>query len=105
VIAGVLALAGGGGLDVPLTTRATVELSLTVATTLMAVTALSTLAPKRVDSWIMLILYGIQFAFPVTGVRIAVAIVLGMFTLDILVANRRAVPPLVAAFRARHPPG
>jgi cation:H+ antiporter len=98
-------LAGGGGLDVPLTTRATVELSLTVATTLMAVTALSTLAPRRVDSWIMLILYGIQFAFPVTGVRIAVAIVLGMFTLDILVANRRAVPPLVAAFRARHPPG
>jgi cation:H+ antiporter len=98
-------VAGGGGLDVPLSTRATVELSLTLATTLMAVAALSSLAPKRIDSWIMLVLYFIQFAFPTTAVRLAVAVVFALFTVDILVANRRAVRPLFTALRSRHPPG
>lgn len=98
-------LAGGGGLEVPLSTRGSVELMLTIATTLVAVATLASLAPKRIDSWIVLVTYGIQFAFPATGVRIAVAVVLFMFTLDILVAKRRAVPPLFSALRSRHPAG
>jgi cation:H+ antiporter len=104
---GVLPLAyaaGGGGTALPLNTRSEAELALTVATTLMAVAALSSLAPKRFDSWIILTLYVIQFAFPETEVRVAVAVVLGLFTVDILVANRSAVRPMFAALWSRHPP-
>jgi hypothetical protein len=53
----------------------------------------------------MLVLYFIQFAFPTTAVRLAVAVVFALFTVDILVANRRAVRPLFTALRSRHPPG
>jgi cation:H+ antiporter len=77
-------LAGGGGPELPLDTRATVEVALTVATTLMAVAALASLRPKRIDSAIVLTLFAIQFAFPSTGVRVVVAVVLAMFALDIL---------------------
>jgi cation:H+ antiporter len=97
-------LAGGGGSSLPLDTRATVEVALTVSTTLMAVAALASLAPKRIDSGIVLTLWAIQFAFPATGVRLVVAVVLAMFALDILVANHRAVRPMFASLRSRHPP-
>jgi cation:H+ antiporter len=97
-------LAGGGGSSLPLDTRATVEVALTVSTTLMAVAALSSLAPKRIDSGIVLTLWAIQFAFPATGVRLVAAVVLAMFALDILVANHRAVRPMFASLRSRHPP-
>jgi cation:H+ antiporter len=97
-------VAGGGGLALPLSSRAEVELGLTVSTTLMAVAALCSLAPRRFDSWIILTLYAIQFAFPATEVRIAVAVVLALFTLDILVANRRAVWPMFAALRSHRRP-
>jgi cation:H+ antiporter len=97
-------LAGGGGSSLPLDTRATVEVALTVSTTLMAVAALASLVPKRIDSGIVLTLWAIQFAFPATGVRVVVAVILAMFALDILVANHRAVRPMFAALRSRHPP-
>jgi cation:H+ antiporter len=97
-------LAGGGGPELPLDTRATVEVALTVATTLMAVAALASLRPKRIDSAIVLTLFAIQFAFPSTGVRVVVAVVLAMFALDILVANRRSVRPLFASLRSRQRP-
>jgi cation:H+ antiporter len=96
--------AGGGGTELPLDTRATVELALTVSTTLMAIAALASLEPQRIDSGIVLTLFAIQFAFPATGVRIVVAVVLAMFALDILVANHRSVRPMFAALRSRHPP-
>jgi cation:H+ antiporter len=97
-------LAGGGGSTLPLDTRATVELVLTVSTTLMAIAALSSLAPKRIDSGIVLTLYAIQFAFPTTGVRLVIAVVFAMFALDIMVANHRAVRPMFASLLSRHPP-
>jgi cation:H+ antiporter len=96
--------AGGGGTELPLDTRATVELALTVSTTLMAIAALASLEPQRIDSGIVLTLFAIQFAFPSTGVRLVVAVVLAMFALDILVANHRSVRPMFAALRSRHPP-
>jgi hypothetical protein len=52
----------------------------------------------------VLTLFGIQFAFPAPGVRIAVAVVLATFALDILVANHRSVWRVFAALRSRHPP-
>jgi cation:H+ antiporter len=97
-------LAGGGTTSLPLTGRAQVELALTVATTFMAVAALSTLKPARIDAWIVLTLFGVQFAFPVDAVRIAVTVVMAMFALDIFIANHRAVRPLFAALRRRPPP-
>jgi cation:H+ antiporter len=97
-------LAGGGGPELPLDTRATVEVALTVSTTLMAVAALVSLRPKRIDSAIVLTLFVIQFAFPSTGVRVLAAVVLAMFALDILVANRRSVRPMFATLRSRRPP-
>lgn len=97
-------LAGGGGSTLPLDTRATVELVLTVSTTLMAIAALSSLAPKRIDSGIVLTLFAIQFAFPSTGVRLVIAVVFAMFALDIMVANHRAVRPMFASLLSRHPP-
>src|SRR3954453_1126051 len=97
-------LAGGGGSTLPLDTRATVELVLTVSTTLMAIAALSTLAPKRIAFGIVLTLFAIQFAFPSTGVRLVIAVVFAMFALDILIANHRAVRPMFASLRSRHPP-
>jgi cation:H+ antiporter len=97
-------LAGGGPPALPLTGRDQVELALTVATTFMAVASLAPLRPERIDSWIVLTLFGIQFAFPTPGVRIAVAVVLATFALDILVANHRSVRRVFAALLSRHPP-
>jgi cation:H+ antiporter len=96
--------AGGGGSTLPLDTRASVELVLTASTTLMAIAALVSLAPKQIDSGIVLTLFAIQFAFPATGVRFVVAAVFVLFALDILVANHRAVPPMFRSLRSRHPP-
>jgi cation:H+ antiporter len=96
--------AGGGPSALPLQGHDPIEVALTVATTLMTVAALCSLKPLRIDSWIVLTVYVIQFAFPNPAVRIAATIVLGMFTIDILVANRRSLRPLFAALRARRPP-
>jgi hypothetical protein len=73
---------------------------LTAAATLMAVAALASLRPERVDAWIVLTLFGIQFAFPSTTVRIGVTIVLAMFALDVLASRRRCIGPILAAVRA-----
>ena len=56
--------AGGGPSALPLGGHDPIEVALTVATTLMAVVALSSLKPLRIDSWIVLTVYVIQFAFP-----------------------------------------
>jgi cation:H+ antiporter len=97
-------LAGGGPAALPLTGRDQVELALTVATTFMAVVALAPLRPERIDSWIVLTLFGIQFAFPTPGVRIAIAVVMATFALDVGLANHRSVWRVFGALRSRHPP-
>src|SRR4051812_1300613 len=93
-------LAGGGGSSIPLAGREQMEMMLTAATILMAVAALSSLSPERIDAWIVLTLFGIQFAFPSTTVRIGVTVVLAMFALDILASRRRDIGPMLAAVRA-----
>ncbi len=95
-------VAGGGSLALALTFREQVELALTISTTLMVVAALSSLRPQRFDSWIVVTLYAIEFAFPALSVRLIAAAVLAMFSLDILVANRRSVRPMLAALGSRH---
>jgi cation:H+ antiporter len=96
--------AGGGPSALPLRGHDPIEVALTVTTTLLAVAALSSLRPLRIDAWIVLTVYVIQFAFPAPELRIAAAIVLAMFALDVMVANRRALPPMFAALRSRRPP-
>ena len=93
-------LAGGGGSSIPLAGREQLEMMLTAAAILMAVAALASLTPERVDAWIILTLFGIQFAFPSTTVRIGVTIVLAMFALDVLASRHRAIRPMLAAVRA-----
>jgi cation:H+ antiporter len=93
-------LAGGGGSSIPLAGREQVEMLLTAATILMAVAALASLTPERVDAWIVLTLFAVQFAFPSTTVRIGVTVVLAMFALDVLASRRRAIGPMLAAVRA-----
>jgi cation:H+ antiporter len=96
-------LAGGGSGSIPLAGRERVELALTIATALMAVAALSSLAPERIDAWIVLTLFGIQFALPSTAVRIAVAVVLTMFALDLFASRRHTVRPMLVALRSPPP--
>jgi cation:H+ antiporter len=96
-------LAGGGGSVLPLNTRASVELALSVSTTLMAIAALTSLARTRIDAGIVLTLFAIQLLFPAPGVRLAVAVVLALFATDILVANHRGVRRMLAALRSRPP--
>jgi cation:H+ antiporter len=96
--------AGGGPSALPLQGHDPIEVALTVSTTLMAVAALSSLKPLRIDSWIVVTVWVIQFAFPAPAVRIAAAVVLAMFTVDIMIANRRSLRPMFAALRSRRPP-
>ncbi len=84
-------LAGGGAGPLPVDARETVEFLLTSATTLAVVAALATLAPARVDGWIVLALFGVQFVFPNLGMRLVLTIVTGVFAIDLLLLHRHAV--------------
>jgi cation:H+ antiporter len=99
-------LLGGGGPALPLSGRERVELLLTAATTLMAVAALASLEPERIDGWIVAAAFGIQTLFPSWPVRLFVALALLVFAVDVLLSQRRFLPPIVAALplgaRQRH---
>jgi cation:H+ antiporter len=84
-------LAGGGAGLLPVDARESVELLLTSATTLAVVAALATLAPARVDGWIVLALFGVQFVFPNLGMRLVLTIAMGVLAIDLLLLHRRAV--------------
>lgn len=88
-------LAGGGGVSMPLSSRELVELTFTIAVTLFVVAALSILRPERFDAWLLIGIFAVQFLYPQTFVRIAAAFVLFVFAIDLLVAHRRAVPPVL----------
>jgi cation:H+ antiporter len=88
--------AGGGVGALPVDARESVELLLTTATTLTVVAALATLAPARVDGWIVLALFGVQFVFPNIGVRFAMTIAMWVLAIDLFWAHRRAVWQLPA---------
>jgi cation:H+ antiporter len=87
--------AGGGGMSIPLAGRELVELTLTIGLTLFAVAALAVLRSERFDAWLVVGVFAVQFLYPYPVVRIAAAFVFLVFAIDLFIAHRRAVPPLV----------
>lgn len=94
-------LAGGGGTAMPLEGREQVEIALTIALTLFAVAALALLKPERVDAAIVVGVMALQFIYPTTFVRIAAALILLVYAIDLLFDRRRAVRPLYRAVFGR----
>ncbi|MGD9960150.1 hypothetical protein [Nocardioides sp.] len=90
-------LAGGGGVMMPLAPREQLELAFTIAMTLFVVAALCTLEPARVDALLVAGVFAAQLLYPTALVRLASAFVLLVFALDLLVARRRSLPPLLRA--------
>jgi hypothetical protein len=70
---------------------------------LFAVAALVTLRPEAIDGKLLLGLYVFEFVFTGPAMRAVAAIVLAVFTIDLLVTRRRALRPMLAALRS--PPG
>lgn len=88
-------LAGGGGLSLPLAAREQLEVGFTIAVTLFVVAALATLRPQRVDAFLILTVFAVQVVFPTPFVRFAAAMILLIFAIDLLIARRRSVRPLL----------
>lgn len=88
-------LAGGGGLSMPLAAREQLEVGFTIAVTLFVVAALATLRPQRVDAYLILTVFAVQMVFPTPFVRFAAAMILLIFAIDLLIARRRTVRPLL----------
>jgi cation:H+ antiporter len=88
-------LAGGGGTSIALGGREQVELVLTIAVTLFVVAALASRRPERADAWLIVGAFVVEFLYPTSFVRLAVAFVLLVFALNLLAARRRAVGPLL----------
>ena len=88
-------VAGGGGMSIPLAGRELVELSVTIGLTLFAVAALSVLRSARFDAWLVVGVFAVQFLYPYPVVRIAAAFVFLVYAIDLFLAHRRAVPPLL----------
>jgi hypothetical protein len=57
--------------------------------------ALSILLPERFDAWLLLGIFAVQFLYPQTFVRLTAAFVLFVYAIDLFVAHRRAVPPVL----------
>ena len=88
-------LAGGGGTSIAVGGRELVELALTIAVTLFVATALTSRQPQRADAWLMLGAFVVAFTYPSPFVRAAVAFVLVVFAVNLLVARRHAIRPLL----------
>jgi cation:H+ antiporter len=96
-------LAGGGGVSLPLASREQVELGLTVSVTLFVVAALAALRLQRADALLAVGVFVTQFVWPTAFVRFAAAFVLLVFALNLLVARRRDLMPLLRAAFSRKP--
>jgi cation:H+ antiporter len=94
-------LAGGGGLGLPLAGREQVELGFTTALTFFVVAALATLRPERVDGILIAVVFVVQLVYPTTFTRFAAGFVLVVFAVDLLVARRRLVRPMLRTLRRR----
>jgi cation:H+ antiporter len=90
---------GAGTGPLPLQPREQVELLLTIGVALYAVASLVTLRLSRGDSSIMLALFAAQFLLPGVVTRLVFAVLFWAVALDVLVAERRRVAPLVRALR------
>lgn len=88
--------------SLPLAGRERVELLLTVGVALYAVAALLTLRLSRGDSSLMLAAFAGQLLLPTVVTRLFFAVVFWAVALDILLAERRRLPTLLAALRPRH---
>jgi cation:H+ antiporter len=88
-------MAGGGGWSLPLAGREQLELGFTIAMTLFVVAALATLRPERVDAFLLVGVFMVQLIYPTPFVRFAAAFVLLVFAIDLLVARRHFVRPLL----------
>jgi cation:H+ antiporter len=75
---------------------------LTIAFTLFVVAALASRRPERVDAWLILGAFAVEFLYPTPFVRIAVAFVLMVFAIDLLAARRHAIRPLLRTALGRH---
>ncbi len=90
-------LAGGGGVALPLAAREQVELGFTTALTIFVVAALATLRPARVDAILIVVVFAIQLIYPTPFTRFAAGFVLLAFAVDLLVARRRQLGPILRA--------
>jgi cation:H+ antiporter len=92
---------GAGTGPLPLQPREQIELLLTLGVAIYTVASLVTLRLSRGDSSIMLALFAAQFLLPSVVTRVLFAVVFWAVALDVLVAERRLVAPLVGALRQR----
>ena len=90
-------IAGGGGLALPLAAREQVELGFTTAVTLFVVAALAALRPERVDAILVAVVFVLQLVYPTPFTRFAAGFVLLVFAIDLLVAHRRHLRPILRA--------
>lgn len=98
-------VAGGGGMSIPLAGRELVELTVTIGLTLFAVAALAVLRSERFDAWLVVGVFAVQFLYPYPVVRVAAAFVFLVFAIDLFLAHRRAVPPLLRSAFGGGTPG
>jgi cation:H+ antiporter len=94
---------GAGTGPLPLLPRERIELLLTVGVALYAVAALVTLRLSRGDASLMFFLFSAQFLLPLGLTRVVIAMVFLALAVDVLIAERDQLRPLVRAFRARAP--
>jgi cation:H+ antiporter len=94
-------MAGGGGTTMPLAPREGLELAFTTALTLFVVAAFATLRPDRVDAVLVAVVFVAQLVYPLSFVRFAATFVLLVFAIDLLIARRRQVAPMVGAVLGR----
>jgi cation:H+ antiporter len=90
---------GAGVGPLPLVGRERLELFLTVAVALYATAALIRLRLSRADATIMLALFTGQFILPTVFTRAVIALIFAALAVDILVAERRQVRPLLRSLR------
>jgi cation:H+ antiporter len=90
-------LAGGGGLALPLAAREQLELAFTTTLTLFVVAALATLRPDRIDAVLVVVVFVVQLIYPMPFTRFAAAFVLLVYAVDLFVARRRHVGPMIRA--------
>jgi cation:H+ antiporter len=90
---------GAGVGPLPLPGRERIELLLTTGVGLYAIASLVMLRLSRGDSATMLALFTAQFLLPSVYTRLAFAIVFWVVAIDILIAERRSLPVLLAALR------
>ena len=92
---------GAGVGPLPLAGRERIELLLTVGVALYAVAALVRLRLSRGDSGIMLALFAGQLLVPSVFTRLVFAVVFWVVAVDVLIAERRSVRPLLSVLLVR----